>query len=361
VTVPPNQPGSPEQPDGPPTATPGGWDPAGAAPGAWDPAAASGVPHGGYAVPPPSFGQPAGDPGFDPLISPDYNGWFSRATALVKVGWRQLAALQAIGIAAVVAAQLPIILWTVSVSTDLGGVSDDPAATPEVGVLFGLLGATVVGVFVTVLVAALVTLASIRVGVAVATGAEPNVGDALRGALGRMFPMLGWQIVAGFIILAGVCACVLPAIYLYAVFVTIPAVVAFERTNVISRCFQLFHRDLGAAVARAATIIGLTVAVAVVAGIVDAIVSAITGASTNEFGAVSGDNLGTGALIGSSILSTLIGALLGAVAAVFTSQLTLTAYADLRARVEPVSTAVLASELGLHPPTTAPGTAPTAW
>ncbi|GIJ70437.1 hypothetical protein Voc01_053540 [Virgisporangium ochraceum] len=319
------------------------------------------MPHGGYAVPPPTFGYPTGDPVFDPLISPDYNGWFSRATALVKAGWRPLAALQAIGVVAVMVVQLPVILWTVSVASDLSyTVEDDPTGTADLGPLFGVIGLALAGGFLSIVVAALVTLASIRVGVAVATGAEPNVGEALRGSMGRMFPLLGWQIVAGLLIVVGVCACVLPAIYLYVVFMTVPAVVAFERTNVISRCFQLFHRDLGAAVARLATILGFTIAASVLGGIIDAIISSATGASAGQFEAVPSD-VTTGALIGGYLLSTLVAALIGAVAAVFTSQLTLTAYADLRARVEPLSTPVLASELGLQPPATAAGPAPTTW
>lgn len=362
------------QPSGPPSAAPGGWDPnaqpsgppggyAGA-PGyagqAGNPAQPGypgggypgqpGVPPGGYSVPPPGPGQ-AAPPGYDPLISPDYNGWFSRGTALVKAGWKPLAVLQAIGLVAGVIVQVPVLIWTAMVSNDLArAVEDDPENFTFGGSFAAVMGLTILGAFVAILVAALVTLASMRIGVAIATGVAPDVGAALRGAASRMFPLIGWQILAGFIMVAGICACVLPVIYLYAVFITVPAVVAFERTNVISRCFTLFHRELGTSVSRVATIAGLTIAAGIAAAIIDGIINAITGASTGQFGGELATDVSTGALVGSALLSTVISALIGGAAAVFTSQLTLTAYADLRARVEPLTTGVLASEIGLQPP-----------
>ena len=33
-----------------------------------------------------------GQPGYDPLISADYGGWWQRGIAIVKAGWPQLAA-----------------------------------------------------------------------------------------------------------------------------------------------------------------------------------------------------------------------------------------------------------------------------
>src|SRR5688572_8811479 len=107
-------------------------------------------------------------------------------------------------------AQVPFLIWALTASSELTeSIENDPEAAPDLGLFLGVIGLTFLGAFIAILVAALVSLASMRIGVAVATGAEPNVGAALRQALNRMFPLLGWQITAGFIILAGVCACVL--------------------------------------------------------------------------------------------------------------------------------------------------------
>lgn len=333
----------PFQPEPPPPGPEGSWNPAQA---------------GGYAVPPGGYGAPAGppaDPAHDPLISPDYNGWFSRAVTIVKAGWRPLAVLQAIGAVAVLILQLPILVIAARATSDFSSeVEDNPQATPDFGPLLGAIGLSLVAAFAVVLVTALVALASMRIGVSVALGLRPDVGAALRGAAGRMFPLIGWQIVAGFIIVAGLCACVLPAIYLYAVFATLPAVVAFERTNVVSRCFQLFHRDLGSAVARIATIIGFTVGASVLGSLINTIIGAITGASVGTFGmSPASDELSTAALVGSTLLTTVISVAIAGAVAVFTSQLTLTTYADLRARVEPLNAGTLAAEIGLQPPNAA--------
>ena len=65
----------------------------------------------------------------------------------------------------------------------------------------------------------------------------------------------------------------------------------------------------------------------------------------------------TGALVAGLIASSVVSGLIDAAGAVLTSVLTLTAYADLRARIEPLSTATLAAEIGLTPATAADWTA----
>jgi len=74
---------------------------------------------------------------------------------------------------------------------------------------------------------------------------------------------------------------------------------------------RLFHVDLGAAVARIATIAGFTIAASVLASIIDALVSAITGASTSQFGSSVPDDVTTGALLGSALLTTVISVVIG--------------------------------------------------
>jgi len=106
-------------------------------------------------------------------------------------------------------------------------------------------------------------------------------------------------------------------------------------------------------VARVATIAGFTIGASIVASIVDAIIGAITGVSVGSFGmAPASDDLSTAAVLGSTLLTTVITVVIAGAVAVFTSQLTLTTHADLRARVEPLNSGMLAADIGLQPPTT---------
>lgn len=181
----------------------------------------------------------------------------------------------------------------------------------------------------------LVTLAAVRVVVVTATGGRPSVADALRGAARRLFPMLGWSLLAGLIIVAGVCACLLPGLYFWAVFTVLAPVVAFERSGAIGRCFTLFHGDLGRSVARIATVIGILFAGTMVAGVVAV------------FGDVFADPVtaATPALVAAALVSTLVSVVVTGVLRLLTDPLTVAAYADMRARVEPLSSAMLAHEI----------------
>jgi glycerol uptake facilitator-like aquaporin len=120
------------------------------------------------------------------------------------------------------------------------------------------------------------------------------------------------------------------------VFVVLAPVVALERgVNPISRCFKLFHGNLGTSIARVATIFGVFIGIVIVAAIFTVPVNL----------AVSPATASTGALVVAGLLTTIIAVVIGAVAGVLAGPLTVTAYADMRARIEPVSTPQLAQEL----------------
>jgi hypothetical protein len=287
----------------------------------------------------------------DALISPDYSGWWRRGLMIVKAGWRQLLLLQLI---------VAIVTFALRASTSVAlrarpaTTADpfDPFGGPNLGGLLTITGVVTVGPLIAAFVSTLTTLASLRLSLAIAAGHPPRIGDALRFAARRAFPLIGWGLLAGLIILAGVCACVLPAFYLAAVFVTLPAVVAFERGNAIGRCFQLFHRSFGAATARTATILVITIAGAVVGwAIAVSINSALTPA-----GATGTRTAGTASLLALSLIGLAVSTVLSAGLRVLVDPLILTTYADLRARVEPFSTAALvyatspAQALDTNPP-----------
>lgn len=295
-------------------------------------------------------GEQGGQPGIDPLISLDFSGWWARGMSIARAGWRPLAVLQLIGFGVLLLVQVPIAVWAALLTDDLVSSMDSGASPefPDPGVFLAGIGLGLLGIFVLVVVSNAVTVASIHVGVSIALGERAQIGAALRNAMQRVLPLLGWQIVSGFIILAGICACVLPAIYLAAVFTVLPAVVAFERTNVISRCFRLFHSDLGAAVARVATIAGLTLAAGFLGSILSTVINAVAGVPTGFGGVDASVDVSTGTLVVATAVGTLLSAAIGRAVAVLTTPLVLTAYADLRARVEPLATPVLAREIGLR-------------
>jgi hypothetical protein len=317
-----------------------GWDPYNPDP-AYPPqpggAGAGGVPPGGY-LPPPQFGsQPV-----DPLVSPDYSGWWSRGTTIVRRGWKQLATLQAIGLVAALLLEAPAGIYVAFASDDLQRSFPEPGSGGETGDLtpfFVVLGLTVGAVLLGVLVTSMVTLAVVHVGVSIAIGAPARIDDALRLAARRLFPLIGWQLLTIPIYLVGLCLCILPIVYVAAVFTVLPVVVAAERTNAVSRCFTLFHRNLGVSAGRIATLLGLSLAVGLIGTVLSGVIEAAASVGSS-----------TSATVIGVVVSTLVSAVLSGALAVLVAPLTLTAYADMRARTEPFNAMVIAQELGVVQP-----------
>jgi hypothetical protein len=294
--------------------------------------------------PPPGYGpyQPAPQwqPPPDPLISPDYSGWFSRGVAIAGRGWKQLAGLQLMGLVVVVALGAPFALYLVRTQSQLQRDFQTPTATtqtPDLGPLFTLFGLELIAIPVLLIVTSTVTLASVHISVSVAMGLPARITDALSLAARRVFPLIGWQLLALPIYLLGLCVCVLPVFYVAAVFAVLPAVVAVERTNVISRCFTLFNRNVGLAVARIATIVGLGVAAGIVGSIGGLVARAVTGSSLT----------GTSTSVTGTVTSALISAVVAAGIAVLTAPLIVAAYADMRSRIEPTNATLIAQQLGI--------------
>jgi hypothetical protein len=99
----------------------------------------------------------------------------------------------------------------------------------------------------------------------------------------------------------------------------------------IGRCFKLFHGAFGASLARLATILVMYPVVGLITSVIGSVVEAgfnVTDANDPR-------------LVLVSTLSTAVTFLGFGALAVLTTPLLLTAYADMRARVEPFSTATL--------------------
>jgi hypothetical protein len=184
-------------------------------------------------------------------------------------------------------------------------------------------------VLVAILLSLITQLATIQVLVQRATGQPFSIGDALLTGLRRAPAMIGWGLLAGLTILVGLVFCILPGIYLALVLSVLPVIVLLERGNGIGRAFQLFHADFGSAIGRIATVIGIMLAVALIDNV-------FTSAFVNT-GNLDADGIG----IGIAVVVALISAALSIVQTIVVSPLLLTAYADMRARHEPFSTAYL--------------------
>ena len=147
----------------------------------------------------------------------------------------------------------------------------------------------------------------------------------------RLPAMIGWSVPALLLAVAAFVLCFLPLLYVGAVLLVLPVVVLVERGNAISRCFRLFHADLGAAVSRVATIAGLTVAGVVVVNLITTIILVASGSSLEDRPAP--------ATVAEVVLQGVCTVAIGLV----TTPMLVTAYADMRARREPFTSADLRS------------------
>jgi hypothetical protein len=110
-------------------------------------------------------------------------------------------------------------------------------------------------------------------------------------------------------------------------FLLIPAVVAFERVNAVDRCVRLSLRAFPAALARLVTVAALLA----VSGIGAVLVVVLLNQTRP----------GSAAEPAGAVLVLAVDAVLGGAVAVLANPLLLTAYADVRARAEPFTTAML--------------------
>jgi hypothetical protein len=137
-----------------------------------------------------------------------------------------------------------------------------------------------------------------------------------------------------------VLACFLPVFYVMAALAILPVVVLFEPGAGISRCFQLFHTDLGAAVARIATVAGLGLAVVVLGSVLSAVASVLAQGSPLPDAPSAA---GTAAIVVGSVAGTVLTSAASMIGGIVLTPLIVATYADLRARREPFTTAYLAA------------------
>jgi hypothetical protein len=278
-------------------------------------------------LPPSFYPTPA-----DPLVSPNFEGWWQRSFALAGRIWKPALKLQAILVVPMAALTIPASLTMTEQQEKLQQATAERPGdlTPLADFMtaaFGSLGLT----FAVALISVVATAITAQMVVLAATGQPVGLKAAAGTALRRAHAVVGWQIVATLLACVSVLACFLPVIYVAAVIMILPVVVTLERGTGIGRCFSLFNADLGTSVSRIATIFGLNIAASIVLGVIGVVLE-----------------VGIGGTAG-SVVASILSVLYYLPAGVFLPPLLVTAYADMRARREPFSTAYLAP-----PPAPAP-------
>jgi hypothetical protein len=332
------QPGPVPDPTGPPPYPVPGQPPYGvppvapSAPGAWASGAYPSAHGYGQSWPGQGYVGP-----FDPLVTPPgagISGWFTRATGVARRSWRSLLlimlATQAVPAALIGLAVIAATPATRSASA--GGATGAAQAGPMLNELLTFLG----------VVSVLAVLASLLQSVGWAAGtwvltrealAEPvRVAAALRYGVRRALGLWAWTLLAGVIITAGACACVLPGIYAAFALSLAGPIFLFERVNPIGRSFRIVHSRFGMVLGRVAL-----VAAVVIGG------SAAIGVAENVGLLAVGANAGLS--VGAGVV-TVVAALLNL--PFYAAQLVglVITYAEQRGWEAPVNSAQLAGELG---------------
>ncbi|MEV0895906.1 hypothetical protein [Actinoplanes sp. NPDC049802] len=275
-------------------------------------------------IPPPFYAMPD-----DPLVSPNYEGWWARAGALAKKIWKPALKLNAVALVPLLALTVPPnVLLNIELRKAETAALDQTEA-PDLSILTGMMEAVVwllAASMVAAVVSAVVTSATVRLVVLAATGQPVSLREALRTALRRGPAVIGWQILGGLLSALAFLACFLPILYVGAALMILPVVVTIERGVGIGRSFSLFHADIGASLARVGSIFAVTI-----------------GASLALAGIGSALELTVGGTPG-AVVSSLWSGLYYLVAGIYLTPLMVTAYADMRARREPFSTAYLTPE-----------------
>jgi hypothetical protein len=167
-----------------------------------------------------------------------------------------------------------------------------------------------------------------------AAGRPASVGAALRYGVRRGPLLWGWYLLVYLVVMVGLCACVVPGVYLAVALSLIAPIVTFERGEpAFTRSFRLVHSNFWPTVGRL-LLLGLAV------GVVTYLVSCIFGAATGVSSGLSAPAQQPGVLALS--VDVLLSSLVALPITLVEVAGVLVTYAELRGRQEPLTSADLA-------------------
>ncbi|SDT69518.1 hypothetical protein SAMN04489716_5784 [Actinoplanes derwentensis] len=279
-------------------------------------------------IPPSFYATPA-----DPLVSPDYAGWWRRSLTLARRVWKPALLLHTIAAVPSLALTVPADVAATAENREFQDLLANGHAGPAELIAYLSATALLLGaVLVAALIAAVVTAVNVHLVIQAATGQPVSLRAAATAGLRRAPAVIGWTLVANLLTSIAVLMCVLPVFYVGAALMALPILVTLERGSGISRAFSLFHADLGTSVARVATVFALMVAATIGLSTVAIALDVIIGGTAG------------------SVAASLWNGVHLLVSGVFLTPLLVTAYADMRSRLEPFSTAYLMPHPTTPPP-----------
>ena len=303
-------PGPPVYPPGPPVSPPvspavsGPWYP-GAAP-AWVP-----VPQ-------------------DPLVARDgFGSWFTKIVDAVRRSWRRLVPLFLVAAApqAVIAGFLGRSLGSRGVNrivTTETGVDGRAVLHVDWSLARPLIVAVIVSLTLGAVISVLVRAAAVWTITHDAAGQPTTFGEAVGFAARRFWALIGWQLVFGVAILAGLVLCVAPGVYVWVLSTFVAGVVCFERGDVWGRCRALLAGHFWPVFGRVAVLALLTGVLSQVGTLIGNVVTGATG------------NAAFGGVVGAFVNAPI--AMIAAAAAIVT-------YAEAKARIDGIDTPNLLYDL----------------
>ncbi len=207
----------------------------------------------GYQVPPLAYG--ATD---DPLVTSlaeGFNGWFRRLFATLRRSWKSLVLISLTTYAlpvAVVSGFLALASQNLVVAPN-GGTT---RASIDVGVFGTVLLAGLGSVVVTSFLTSVANAAAVWSVTREAAGQPAPLGSALGFGFRKGVRLWGWSLLYSLMVLAGVCACVLPGLYFaLAGCLYVPLALYIRGSNPIGLSFSIVNKHLWPALGRMALLV----------------------------------------------------------------------------------------------------------
>jgi hypothetical protein len=280
----------------------------------------------GYQVPPAAYLPPTVR---DPLVTAPgegISGWFSRVFGILRRDWQRIVAISLLtfgvplgGLAVIYGLSLPHVVT----GTNFNGST---SVHLEGGNIPLLIVAGLIALIVTGYLNGVATAAVVWNVIHSASGEPVTLGDALLYGVRNGARLWGWAILYGLLVVAGLCACIIPGVYLaVAGSLYVPVALLARGQNPISTSFSMINKSFWPSLGRLAALFALLYAVQLVVSIPVVIVSAAN--------RVAGQVLG-------GVLDVVVAPL-----AVMISLGAVVLFAELRARIQPTTTADLAAGL----------------